>query len=141
MIEFANVLQNPYLTGVLTLFLVLYGGLARPQLPKVVEDLFDNAIFRMVFMFLIAFLAVKNATIAIMVAVAFVLTMSILNEQKINEGFLAGLQEDFENGTFVDNNSVTNHQVVQDQQMPDNQVTNHMVQQGMEAGNNTTSYM
>jgi hypothetical protein len=82
-------LQNPYVSATLTLFLVLYGGLARPDLPDFVMDLFDNAIFRMLVLFLIAYTASNNPQIAIMVAVAFTLTMNLLSEKKMAEGFMA----------------------------------------------------
>ena len=52
--QVTNFLQNPYVSAGLTLFLVLYGGMAKPDLPDFVMDLFDNAIFRVLVLFLIA---------------------------------------------------------------------------------------
>jgi len=82
-------LQNPYVSATLTLFLVLYGALARPDLPDFVMDLFDNALFRMLVLYLIAYTASNNPQVAILVAVGFTLTMNLLSERKMAEGFMA----------------------------------------------------
>jgi hypothetical protein len=82
-------LQNPYVSATLTLFLVLYGGLAKPDLPDFILDLFDNAIFRMLVLFLIAYTASNNPQVAILVAIAFTITMNLLSERKMAEGFMA----------------------------------------------------
>lgn len=79
--------QNPYLLGIVTIFLVLYGALAAPKLPKFIADLFDNALFRLFVLFMIAYLSVKNFTVALIVAIVFTLITNFLNEQKISEGF------------------------------------------------------
>tara|TARA_R100001163_G_C5068360_1_gene208491 strand:+ start:7248 stop:7523 length:276 start_codon:yes stop_codon:yes gene_type:complete len=82
-------LQNPYVSATLTIFLVLYGALARPDLPDFVMDLFDNALFRMLVLFLIAYTASTNLQVAMLVAVGFTLTMNLLSERKMAEGFMA----------------------------------------------------
>lgn len=87
--QFAMTLQNPYVAAPLTLFLVLYGGMAKPDLPDPILNLFDNAFFRVLVLFLIAFTATKNAQVALMVAVAFTVTMNLLSEKKMVEGFMA----------------------------------------------------
>jgi len=87
--QVTDFLQNPYVSAPLTLFLILYGALARPDLPDFIMDLFDSAIFRMLILFLIAFTASKNPQIAIIVAVVFTLTMNLLSEKKMAEGFMA----------------------------------------------------
>lgn len=82
-------LQNPYISAALTLFLVLYGGMAKPDLPDFVMDLFDNAFFRVLVLFLIAFTATKNSQIALMIAIGFTVSMNMLSERKMVEGFMA----------------------------------------------------
>lgn len=82
-------LNNPYVSATLTLFLVLYGGMAKPDLPDFVMDLFDNPLFRVAVLFLIAFTASKNAQVALVVAVVFTVTMNLVSERKMAEGFMA----------------------------------------------------
>lgn len=84
-----NYLSDPYVSAALTLFLVLYGAMARPDLPDFVSQLFDNAIFRMGVLFLIAYTSSKNIQVALLVAVGFTVTMQLLSERKIAEGFMA----------------------------------------------------
>jgi len=83
-----GLLDNTYVSAVLTLFLILYASLARPQLPNFMLNLFDNPLFRMLFLFGLAFMASRNVQVALLVAVAFTVTMNLLSEQKMVDGFL-----------------------------------------------------
>ena len=85
--------QNSYLVAALTIFVILYGTMAAPRLPKFIADLFDNALFRLFVLFLIAYLSVKNITVSIIVAVVFTLVLNFLNEQRMMEGFASGMAE------------------------------------------------
>ncbi len=73
---------NPYTKSILTLFLVLYGGLAAPKLPESLLKLFDNQMFRIIILALIVYMGQKDAMFAIMMAVAFVISMNTLNQKK-----------------------------------------------------------
>lgn len=86
-------LANQYVGAALTLFLVLYGGMAGPKLPGFVANLFENALFRLVVLFLIAYTASRNTTIALATSVVFALVMTYLSEMRMAEGFM----EAFEN--------------------------------------------
>jgi len=86
---FTEYLRDPYVSAVLTLFLVLYGGLAKPNLPDFITDLFENPLFRMLVLFLIAYTSSQNIQVALLVAVGFTLTMQLVSERKIAEGFMA----------------------------------------------------
>jgi len=91
---------NPYTKSILTLFLVLYGGLAAPKLPDSLLKLFDNQIFRIIILALIVYMGQKDAMFAIMIAVAFVISMNTLNQKKIKKkmkekfGFWGDLEKD-----------------------------------------------
>lgn len=76
-----------YVTSAASLFLVLYAGLARPELPKFVAGLFDHAVFRLLVLTLIVFMSGQNIQLSLMIAIGFTITMNLLNEQKIKEGF------------------------------------------------------
>lgn len=90
---FDQALKNQYITGILTLGLILYASMARPGLPEGLVTLFDHGGFRFMFCALIVYVASKNIRVALIVALAFVVTMSVLNEQKIAEGFTDGLRD------------------------------------------------
>ena len=83
-----NFLRNEYVTAVVALFVVLYASNVAPRLPDFVTDLFNNPIFRVFILFLVAYVANKNPAIALLVSVAFVVTLNVINRQEAEEGFL-----------------------------------------------------
>lgn len=87
-----SLLQNQWFTAFASLFLILYASLARPDLPLWVARLFDNPFFRLFVLFSIAYAASKNVTIAVVTAITFAVVMSLLSEQRLREGFLAGFR-------------------------------------------------
>jgi type IV secretory pathway VirB3-like protein len=88
-----TLLKNDYVSASLSLFLALYAGLARPQLPAFIADLFENALFKILILTLVVYISSKNLQLALMIAVAFTITMNLLNEQRIAEGFISGIKE------------------------------------------------
>jgi len=89
-----SAIKNNYFSGALTVFLILYASLAKPQLPSFIANLFEHPFFRMIVIALIAYISTKDLQVAILITVVFTLTMTLLNEQRIAEGFVAGLQQD-----------------------------------------------
>tara|TARA_E500000178_G_C16998013_1_gene744210 strand:+ start:204 stop:950 length:747 start_codon:yes stop_codon:yes gene_type:complete len=82
------------------MFLVFYGGLASPKLPKLIKNLFMLPIFRIFILSLIVYKGNKNPTLSLVVAIGFVLimdklkkeetfsnTINHINKQKIKEEF------------------------------------------------------
>ncbi len=82
-LEYVN--SNRILSAVLGLFLVLYAALAAPKLPKSVTSWFDNTWFKLGFMFLIAYMATRDPSVAIISAVALLVTLQTLSAQKTAE--------------------------------------------------------
>lgn len=85
--------NNPYISGALSLFLVMYAGLAAPKLPESIAKLFDNAWFRLVVFFLIIYSAKKNPTVAIIAAVGLMISMQTLSKLKIGKMMMASAQQ------------------------------------------------
>lgn len=78
-------LDNEYVSAAVALFLILYAGLAAPKLPEWVARLFDNMLFKLVVFFMIVYVSRKNATIAIIAAVAVMVSLMTLNKLKWNQ--------------------------------------------------------
>ena len=76
---------NPVISSVLSLFLVLYAGLAAPKLPKKIARLFGNEIFRITILVCIAYMASKDASMSIISAVALVISLQTLSYHEANE--------------------------------------------------------
>ena len=70
-----NVYSNKTANAVIGLFLVLYAGLAAPKLPRSVAKIFGNPVFKFVFLFLIAYMASRNISVAIIASVALAISM------------------------------------------------------------------
>lgn len=81
--------DNEYLSAGLSLFLILYAGLAAPQLPEYIARLFDNPIFKLVIFFLIAYSAKKNPTVAIIASVGLMISLYTLSRIKLNKSLMS----------------------------------------------------
>lgn len=79
--------KNKMVSSVVSLFLVLYAGMAKPKLPVFIKNAFENPMFRVAILSLVVYRGNKNPTEALMIAVAFTVTMNALNEQKTKESF------------------------------------------------------
>lgn len=96
-----DIMANPYVTSGASLFLMLYASMARPQLPGFMAGLFDNGLFRLTVLALVVFMSGHNIQLSVMIAIAFTISMNLLNEQKIAEGFIEGFHENMINEGFV----------------------------------------
>lgn len=87
--SFNNVLKtmdnNQMIYSVVSILLVLYSALAAPKLPKSFAKVFDNPIVKILYMFLIGYLATKNPTVSMMAAVALFLTLQTLASYDVAE--------------------------------------------------------
>jgi Ca2+/Na+ antiporter len=68
--------------SIISLILVLYAGLAAPKLPKTISKLFKSKIFKLIVLIVIAYTASKDASIAIITAVALVVSMQTLSKHE-----------------------------------------------------------
>jgi hypothetical protein len=96
--QFTKLLQHNYVSATLSLFLALYAALASPQLPDGIAKMFENAGFRMIIMALVVYMSSKKLDVAIMIAVAFTVTMNMLNEKNVAEGFVDGIKNNINEG-------------------------------------------
>ena len=92
-----SVLENKTTSLVISLVLVLYAGLAAPALPNSVIKFFDTMLGKVIFLFLIGFMASRNVQVALMIAVAYVVTLHIANKRATEEYINFLRNEQFEN--------------------------------------------
>jgi len=95
--QYLSFLDNEYVSASLSLFLLLYASLAAPKLPKFIAQLFDYKLFKLFIFFLIVFVARKNPTIAIIAAIAVIVSLETLNRYKINDHMMNIVQLEHEN--------------------------------------------
>ena len=100
--DLKNVLNSPFFYGFLAMFLGLYGPRLSPKLPKSITDLFENKVFRFVFLLLIVYMANNNLQMALIITIAFLLLTSYSDNQKVEEFF-----ENKHKENFSDFNAIT----------------------------------
>ena len=83
--ESLQILDNKYISAMIGLFLALYAGLAAPKLPKYITIYFDNPMFKLGVMFLIAYMATKDPPVAIIASVALLVSLQTLSSQKTTD--------------------------------------------------------
>jgi hypothetical protein len=76
-------LDNIWISTAIKVFLGLYAAFAVPQLSPTLLNLFDNVLVRVIVAFVIVFIALKDPTIAIMIAIAFVITLQTANKLRL----------------------------------------------------------
>lgn len=80
--------------AVLSLVIVLYAGLAAPKLPHAIAKLFANKIFKLLVLVFVAYTASKNTSIAIISAVALVISMQTLSKFEKGEEVIKELEKE-----------------------------------------------
>ncbi len=83
----SNYLDNEYVSTIITLFLGLYAALLGPELPIGIKNLFKNTLFRIAVLFMVVVRGNKDPKMAIMIAVAFVLTLDYISTHEAKEAF------------------------------------------------------
>lgn len=80
--ESLSFLDNKWVAGTVTLFIVLYAGLAAPNLPAAAAKLFRNKLFNLLVIFMIAYLSIRRASVSIAIMLAMAFVLSILSTEK-----------------------------------------------------------
>ena len=82
-----EVFNNKYVSTTITIGLGLYAALLGPNLPNFVKDLFKNTLFRILILFLVIVRGNKDPKMAIMIAIAFILTLDYVYVKDAKEKF------------------------------------------------------
>ncbi len=81
--SFKDVLHNKYVSTIIKVLIAIYAAFAAPQLTRQTAMFFDNVFVRIVIAVLIIYLATTDASMAILVALAFILTLQTANKYKL----------------------------------------------------------
>ena len=85
----SSFIDNKYISSIFSIILALYSVYLAPKLPNYILNFFDTPFGRLLFMFLIAYLASDgNTQISIMVAIFLTICLLVLDERKIKESFI-----------------------------------------------------
>jgi hypothetical protein len=84
-------LNNEYVNAFLMIILIAYASLAAPRLPENIVRMFDHPLTKLVVFFLIVYLAKYNAGVAIIAAVAVLITLMTLNKYNVQREMMGNL--------------------------------------------------
>ena len=76
-------LDNVYISTALKVFIGLYAAFAAPKIPASLVNLFDNVLVRIGVAFTIVLMATRDASLALLTAVAFIMTLQTANQQRL----------------------------------------------------------
>lgn len=74
---------NQYVSATVSIFLILYASLAAPKLPPFIASLFENTLFKVLIFFLILAVRSYNPTVALLVAIGFLISLQTLSKYRI----------------------------------------------------------
>jgi len=112
-----NFLQRNDFKQLLIVFFIAYNCLFDYKLPNFKVSLANNPIVRIIVLTLIGFLGHKNLQVSLFFSIAFVLILSLVN----NNNLLNGIDEVENNTEVVNNDEVINNDEVEN----NNEVTNN----------------
>lgn len=93
----SQIFTNPWLLGLLTMILMVYGSLARQTLPGFMYKLFDNRLFTLLVFIMIVYMGLKDWKVAFITALIFAVAMHNFSQKKISEAFYGGLNGEADN--------------------------------------------
>ena len=79
MMKRGELTSEEYVNAFLMIILIAYASLAAPRLPENIARLFDYPLTKLIVFFLIVYLAKHNVSVAIVSAVAVLITLMTLN--------------------------------------------------------------
>jgi len=83
--KLTKLFKNKNTKTILALVLALYASAVAPALPNNIILFFDSIVGKLLFIFLIAYVASRDVQVAIMLAVAFIITLTIINRRRIEQ--------------------------------------------------------
>lgn len=76
-------LDNVYISTTIKVLIGLYAAFAAPKLPASLVSLMDNVLVRIAFAFVIVLTATRDPSIALMIAIAFIITLQTANKFRL----------------------------------------------------------
>jgi hypothetical protein len=83
-----NILNNIYYKrydSIFMAFLVLYSVLIGPTIPRNIEKIFENPIFRLICISYILYKSKHNIQLSILLSFCFLITMHMINKRKVTQ--------------------------------------------------------
>jgi hypothetical protein len=92
-----TIMDNPLVIGLISIALTIYGPRLSPKLPDFIRNAFNNSFFRLIVLVLVIFIGSRSIRLSFVLAILFMVLMSITNNQNIKEDFEQQLNEYYAN--------------------------------------------
>ena len=87
MFNFKQIYNINLCNTIIIIFIILYIALLKPDLSKNIKVIFNNTIFKMIFLFYIVYISNTKPYIALLLTLAFVLTLDCIHVMDSKEAF------------------------------------------------------
>jgi hypothetical protein len=92
-----TIMDNPLVIGLISIALTVYGPRLSPKLPDFIRNAFNNSFFRLIVLVLVIFIGSRNIRLSLVLAILFMVLMSITNNQNIKEDVEQQINEYYAN--------------------------------------------
>ena len=82
-----KILNNKYLAAFLSLVIASYAGFSGPKLSPKMTNFLQSDLFRIIAVFLIAYMSSKNFQIALILSIGLITTLNFVDQHKMFETF------------------------------------------------------
>jgi hypothetical protein len=86
--SYLSFLENEYISSAISLFLVVYAGMAAPKLPEHMANLLKIMWFRLLMFALVAYTSKINQNVAIIAAIGLVVSLQTLNKYEVQNDMM-----------------------------------------------------
>ena len=80
LIQPLKILDNPITSGIIKIFLVVYAGAILPKMPNYIIKILQNPVMKLLVLFLISYVGMKDPVISLLIGIGFTLSMLTLNK-------------------------------------------------------------
>lgn len=103
-------LENPLVRLVLLAVVVLYAAGVVPELNSAVSSVLDNTVSKLIMLLAILYVSARDTTLALMLTVAFLLSLQVNARNQVNDAITEGMQVAGVSSEDIDPQSAPVHQ-------------------------------
>lgn len=92
-----TLMENPLVIGLISIAVTVYGPRLSPKLPAFITNAFNSSLFRFGVLLIIIFIGNRDIRVSMVLAILFMILLSIVNHQNIKEDFEQQINEYYVN--------------------------------------------
>jgi len=92
-----TLMDNPLVIGLIAIAVTVYGPRLSPKLPAFITNAFNSSLFRFGVLLLIVFIGNRDIRVSMVLAILFMILLSVVNHQNLKEDFEQQINEYYVN--------------------------------------------